>query len=58
MTKFYPNDFDIYGFYPVELERVGRVTDRRTGILGRVVYMGGKACVKADGVTYEMEERV
>lgn len=57
MTKLYPNDFDIYGFDPVEQEEHGKyVVDRLTGALGRVIYDGGRKCVLCGGVKYEIKK--
>lgn len=58
MTAKYPNDFDIYGFSPVEKEYGygDYVVDKRTGVVGRVRYVQGVMCVKIDGAAYELEE--
>ena len=54
MTKFYPNDLDIYGFCPKETEpEYGDwVTDRLTGLHGKVTYLAGVVGVYIGGVFY------
>ena len=58
MTKFYPNDLDIYGFCPKETEpEYGEiVVDRYTGTVGRVTYVCGVKGVYAKGVFYAIKE--
>ena len=58
LSAFYPNDLDIYGFRPVEAatENGDYVVDKYTGVVGRVIYVGGVKGVRAGGSFYTISE--
>lgn len=58
MTMLYPNDLDLYGFCPIETAaEIGDwVTDKRTGIMAKVRFLGNIKGVYTRGVFYEIRE--